>query len=103
MPSHPFGTCETSGIYSDPNNCAAYYICRHGLNYHLSCPLNTIFDPESGICGSHSSTKCRPGESLYVSTRKGINFFPDNVMRSSQINDEKPKVRDLVDMNCGCR
>ncbi|XP_045475619.1 probable chitinase 10 [Harmonia axyridis] len=93
MPSRPFGTCEKSGIYSDPNNCAAYYICRHGLNYHLSCPSNTIFDTESGICGNYPSTKCRPGESLFISsTIRRNNFFPNALMRSSQINNNKPKV-----------
>ncbi|KAL3269272.1 hypothetical protein HHI36_008350 [Cryptolaemus montrouzieri] len=92
MPSRPFGTCEKNGLYTDPNNCAAFYICRNGLNYHLSCGPNEIFDYETGICGNFPPNRCHPGESIYVQTSLHKSSQPEVSMRSSQVNDNRQKV-----------
>ncbi|KAK9881823.1 hypothetical protein WA026_017335 [Henosepilachna vigintioctopunctata] len=92
MPSRPFGTCGSSGLFSDPNNCAAYYICRNGLNYHLSCGPNTIFDPETGICGNFPTSKCRPGQTIFLPNAFRKKTQRNGLLRANQINTDKPKV-----------
>lgn len=65
-PTKPFSNCQQNGYYSDPKNCAAYYICKNGLNYHLSCGNNLMFNPLNGKCDQVNQQKCRPGEQIYI-------------------------------------
>ncbi|XP_050304967.1 probable chitinase 10 isoform X2 [Anthonomus grandis grandis] len=65
-PTKPFGTCQSEGYYSDPKNCAGYYVCKNGLSYHLSCGPNKMFDSTNGKCVKLNARKCRPGETVYI-------------------------------------
>nr|AUF41628.1 chitinase 4 [Rhynchophorus ferrugineus] len=65
-PVHPYGTCDAEGYYSDPKNCAGYYICKNGLSYHLSCGSGLMFDTTNGKCVKFQTKKCRPGETIYI-------------------------------------
>lgn len=44
------GRCEKQGLYSDPSDCAAYYVCRAGYAYRVKCKDGTMFDAASGKC-----------------------------------------------------
>lgn len=38
------------GIYPDVNNCRNYFECSHTISFVKSCPENTAFHPQFGIC-----------------------------------------------------
>lgn len=44
------GRCEKQGLYSDPTDCAAYYVCRSGYAYHVKCKDDHMFDSSIGKC-----------------------------------------------------
>ncbi|ENN70443.1 hypothetical protein YQE_12947, partial [Dendroctonus ponderosae] len=88
-PIKPFGTCESEGYYSDPKNCAGYYVCKNGLSYHLSCGNDRMFDSATGKCSKLQAGKCRPGEMVYIHQKlKKLNqeLFPE------LLRDNEPKV-----------
>ncbi|KAF2898205.1 hypothetical protein ILUMI_07967 [Ignelater luminosus] len=91
LPTKPLGTCDSDGLYSDPKNCANYYICRSGLSYHLSCGTHMMFDPNTGRCDYIDPSLCRPGQTIHIpNALKDI----DNILRSEKLvsNDKSPKV-----------
>nr|XP_023029162.1 probable chitinase 10 isoform X1 [Leptinotarsa decemlineata] len=88
-PTKPIGVCDSTGYYSDSKNCAAYYICKNGLTYHLSCGNSLMFNPLNGKCDQVNPQNCRPGETVHIpSTLKDVNFL----MKKEAIKDNKPKV-----------
>lgn len=88
-PIKPFGKCESNGYYSDSKNCAAYYICKNGLSYHLSCGSNLMFNPENGRCDHVDPQRCRPGETIYIeSNLKDVGIS----LKNGQFKDARPKV-----------
>nr|WNT43924.1 chitinase 2 [Monochamus alternatus] len=88
-PTQPFGTCQSTGFYSDPKNCAAYYVCKNGLSYHLSCGENLMFNSNTAKCEHFSPERCKPGQTVYIpNSLKEI----DPLLRKDQIKDSKPKV-----------
>ena len=90
-PTKPYGTCRSDGLFSDPRNCAAYYICRSGLSYHLSCAEKMMFDPASGKCEFNLGEKCRPGEVVHLPNL--VRTFDDSLVKAEHLKDDKPKVR----------
>lgn len=88
-PTKPFGVCDSSGYYSDSSNCAAYYICKNGLIYHLSCGNNLMFNPTNGKCDHVNPHNCRPGETVYIqSSLKDIHLTNEK----EKLIDNKYKV-----------
>ncbi|EFA10488.1 chitinase 10 isoform X1 [Tribolium castaneum] len=87
-PTKPYGTCRSEGIFSDPKNCAAYYVCRSGLSYHLSCAENMMFDPMSGKCEYSLGEKCRPGQIIQVAN--SLRQYED--LLEYEAKEEGPKV-----------
>lgn len=87
-PTKPYGTCRSEGVFTDPKNCAAYYVCRSGLSYHLSCAENMMFDPLSGKCEYSLGEKCRPGQIVQVSN--SLRQYDD--LLEYEAKDEGPKV-----------
>ncbi|KAJ8920078.1 hypothetical protein NQ315_011732 [Exocentrus adspersus] len=88
-PTQPFGTCQSTGFYSDPKNCAAYYVCKNGLGYHLSCGENLMFNPMSGKCEHFNPERCRPGQSVYIpNSLKDLKLLSKN----AEVKASKPKV-----------
>ncbi|KAF5303798.1 hypothetical protein FQR65_LT08134 [Abscondita terminalis] len=81
-------TCTSDGLYSDPRNCANYYICRNSLTYHLSCGANMLFDPTKGRCDYVEPNLCRPGHSVHFQ-----NTFRDssNLLRYQSVREENPQ------------
>lgn len=88
-PVKPFGNCKSEGLFSDPNNCAAYFICRSSLSYHLSCGDNMMFDPSTGRCEFSQGEKCKPGQSVHLpNALKQL----DHWMTKEPLRDDRPKV-----------
>ncbi|KAG5889208.1 hypothetical protein JTB14_033286 [Gonioctena quinquepunctata] len=88
-PTKPIGICQSTGYYSDSKNCAAYYICKNGLTYHLSCGNDLMFNPTNGKCDHVNPGKCRPGETVHISsTLKDVNLL----VKKEPIKDKRPKV-----------
>lgn len=88
-PVKPYGTCEAEGYYSDPKNCAGYYICKNGLSYHLSCGNDRMFDSSTGKCSSLEVKKCKPGETIYIHQKlKQLN----HELAREALRDDEPKV-----------
>lgn len=86
-PVKPFGTCESEGYYSDPKNCAGYYVCKNGLSYHLSCGNQLMFDSTTGKCAKMEANKCRPGEMIYIQQK-----LKKQLERSDNLKNDQPKV-----------
>ncbi|XP_066157317.1 probable chitinase 10 [Euwallacea fornicatus] len=88
-PVKPYGKCESEGYYSDPKNCAAYYICKNHLSYHLSCGNNLMFDPVSAKCTQMQTDQCKPGDMVYTPQRlKDVN----EQARRESLRDDEVKV-----------
>ncbi|XP_056636318.1 probable chitinase 10 [Diorhabda sublineata] len=83
-PTKPFGVCDSVGYYSDSSNCAAYYICKNGLIYHLSCGNDLMFNPTNGKCDHVNPLNCRPGETIYIPSS----------LKEIRLTDEKEKFID---------
>lgn len=61
------GRCEKEGLYSDPHDCASYYVCRAGHSFRVKCRLASLFDTSLGRCDENvPPEKCRPGVSIHV-------------------------------------
>lgn len=92
-PTKPFSKCQQNGFYSDPKNCAAYYICKNGLNYHLSCGNNLMFNPLNGKCDQVNQQKCRPGEQIYIpSNLKDVEVNVRSEQVKEKLKDNRAKV-----------
>lgn len=75
-PQLVMGRCEKEGLYSDPKDCAAYFVCRAGHSYRVKCKQGAMFDTEEGICLEGLRVeKCRPGVAVYVSSLKYVFYF----------------------------
>lgn len=85
----PIGSCEIHGLFSDPKDCSSYYICRNGLNYHLSCGGEMTFDPDTGKCGYYNGGQCKPGQTVHIlNAKRKI----DNLLRNEKLIDDRKKV-----------
>ncbi|KAB0794995.1 hypothetical protein PPYR_11834 [Photinus pyralis] len=90
VPTKPYGSCNSDGLYSDPRNCAHYYICRNGLSYHLSCAAHMLFDPTKGQCDYIEADMCRPGHSVHFpNTFREVSNF---LRYKAAEEDKSPKV-----------
>ncbi|XP_028131818.1 probable chitinase 10 [Diabrotica virgifera virgifera] len=91
-PTKPFGVCDSSGYYSDSSNCAAFYVCKNGLIYHLSCGQNLMFNPTNGKCDHVNPEMCRPGETVFLaSSLKEISLGETNLIKEN-LEDDRAKV-----------
>ncbi|KAJ8980546.1 hypothetical protein NQ317_001053 [Molorchus minor] len=87
-PTKPFGTCPSDGYYSDPKNCAAYYVCKNGLSYHLSCGENLMFNSANGKCDRFNPGRCKPGQTVYIpNSLKEI----DGLLKNDDLKKEQTK------------
>ncbi|KAL1492113.1 hypothetical protein ABEB36_012603 [Hypothenemus hampei] len=84
-PVKPYGACISEGYYSDPKNCAAYYVCKNGLSYHLSCGSGRMFLATSGKCAEMQTEKCRPGEMIYVHQK--LKNIKNELLRENSIEE----------------
>lgn len=87
----PPTVCDPTGLYSDPRDCAGYYICRNGVLVKMRCVAHMMFDPTYGECGYIDPSRCRPGQFIHIPNAllKDSNF---NTLTNEPLRDNKPKV-----------
>lgn len=90
-PTQPYGSCSADGFYTDAKNCAAYYICKNGLSYHLSCGKGLMFDPATGKCDRISANYCKPGQTIYIPT--SLKSFENNLLKLEKLNDDSNELK----------
>lgn len=87
-------SCPSNGLYSDPKDCAAYFVCRNGQLYHMQCASHMMFDPTYGECGYIDPSRCRPGLSIHIPHIFKDNW--DNTLdepeESGQLKEDSTKV-----------
>lgn len=96
----PVASCDSTGLYSDPKDCASYYMCRNGALVHMRCVAHMMFDPSNGECGYIDPSRCRPGQSIHIpNVFKEVSNLP--VVASAELKDNKPKVIAYTERNTG--
>lgn len=89
MPTKPYGTCDSDGLYSDRRDCTSYFVCRSGFSYHLTCGSGLMFNPETGGCEYIEANICRPGQTIHIpNTIKSL----ETILRNDKVLDNRPKV-----------
>lgn len=59
-PTNPPGdtSCTVDGIFRDPYDCAAFYICQNGVKHDFRCQDGLVFDTVIGACNWPSEVQC---------------------------------------------
>ncbi|XP_076316435.1 uncharacterized protein LOC143228887 isoform X2 [Tachypleus tridentatus] len=53
------GICQRRwGIYPDPTNCAAFYICINQVATRILCPNNTVYNSYNKVCVHVTTVDC---------------------------------------------
>ncbi|ENN72237.1 hypothetical protein D910_01719 [Dendroctonus ponderosae] len=58
-------------IYEDPDNCAAFYECSHGVAYLFECSVGLYFNVELQVCDFSNDVDC--GTRPILPTTKSVN------------------------------
>lgn len=54
----PISDCISNGVFRDPTDCAAFFVCDSQRKNHLRCPSPLLFDDVLKVCNWASEVFC---------------------------------------------